>query len=142
MAFTVKVSGGGDFEISKEYVTSVKFTTDIPLDSNARTKDVGSTMIIKGKIATSVGGNPFDGTINMAKWSVIPAEKEDSYKSVIVENHSGGIVVRKYEMPNAFVVDYIEEYGNTEGVGTFTLMVKQKKDMLDKIKVEGDYSAG
>lgn len=46
MAFVVKIEGAEAFEISKECVKSVKMTTDIPLDSNARTKDVGATMVI------------------------------------------------------------------------------------------------
>lgn len=62
MAFVVKVEGTEAFEISKECVKSVKMTTDIPQDSNARTKDFGATMTIKGKILTAVGGDPFDST--------------------------------------------------------------------------------
>lgn len=38
MAFIVKVEGAESFEIAKECVRSVKMTTDIPLDSNARQK--------------------------------------------------------------------------------------------------------
>ena len=41
MAFVVKVEGAESFEIAKECVKSVKVTTDIPMDSNARTKDFG-----------------------------------------------------------------------------------------------------
>ena len=55
MAFKVTIEGAETFEISKECVKSVKVTTDIPLDSNARTKDVGATMVVKGKILTAVG---------------------------------------------------------------------------------------
>ena len=40
MAFVVKVEGAESFEIAKECVKSVKMTTDIPLDSNTRSKDV------------------------------------------------------------------------------------------------------
>ncbi len=50
-------------------------------------------------------------------------------------------VVRKYTYPNAFVVDYKEDYGDTEGVGTFTLIIKQKKDKMAQVTVEGGYSA-
>lgn len=50
MSFLVKVEGSESFEVAKECVRSVKVTTDIPLDSNARTKDVGATMVITGKI--------------------------------------------------------------------------------------------
>lgn len=39
MSFLVKVEGSESFEVAKECVRSVKVTTDIPLDSNARTKD-------------------------------------------------------------------------------------------------------
>ena len=48
---------------------------------------------------------------------------------------------RKYSFPNAFVVDYKEEYGDVEGTGTFTLMLKQKKDKISGVAVEGNYTA-
>ena len=41
MAFVVRVEGAETFEIAKECVKSVKTTTDIPMDSNARTKGIG-----------------------------------------------------------------------------------------------------
>ncbi len=75
MSYRVTIDGTESFEIAKECVRSVKFTTDIPLDSNARTKDVGSTLIITGRILTAVDGDPFDSTRKLALWSAIPAEK-------------------------------------------------------------------
>ena len=48
-------------------------------------------------------------------------------------------VVRKFYYPNAFVIDYIEDYGDTEGVGTFELIIKQKKDKIANVTVEGGY---
>lgn len=48
---------------------------------------------------------------------------------------------RKYCFPNAFVVDYKEDYGDEEEIGTFTLVIKQKKDKISTISVEGGYSA-
>lgn len=141
MAFVVKVEGAEAFEISKECVKSVKMTTDIPQDSNARTKDVGATMVITGKILTAVGGDPFDSTRKMALWSVVPAERADSYRKVTVEYVAAGIMERKYCFPNAFVIDYKEDYGDEAGIGTFTLVIKQKKDKFNAISVEGGYSA-
>ena len=142
MAFVVKVEGTETFEISKECVKSVKITTDIPQDSNARTKDVGCTMVVKGKILTSVDGDPFDSTRQLALWSVVPAEKADCYRNVEVEHVAAGIMERKYNFPNAFVVSYEENYGDQEGTGIFTLVIKQKKDKLDKVVVEGGYTVG
>lgn len=48
---------------------------------------------------------------------------------------------RKYCFPNAFVLDYKEEFGDVEGTGTFTLVLRQKKDKIASVAVEGNYSA-
>lgn len=142
MSLRVTVSGGpGDFEIAKECVRTVRMTTDIPTDSNARTKDVGSTMVLTGKILAAVDGDPFDSTRQLALWSAVPAEKADCYRNVTVEVIQGGIMERKYNFPNAFVVDYKEEFGHEEGTGIFTLVMKQKKDKLVNVSVEGGYPA-
>lgn len=140
MGFVVKVDGIESFEIAKECVKSVKMITDIPLDSNARTKDVGSTMIIKGKILTAVDGDPFDSTRQIALWSVVPAEQASCYRKVTVEYVAAGIMERKYCFPNSFVVDYKENYGDEAGTGIFTLIIKQKKDKIHNVTVEGGYS--
>lgn len=141
MSYKVTVEGLESFEIAKECVRSVEYTTDIPLDSNARTKDVGSTLTITGRILTAVDGDPFDSTRKLALWSAVPAEKSDCYRKVTVEHVAAGVMERKYFFPNAFVIDYKEEYDNGEGTGIFTLIIKQKKDKLANITVEGGYSA-
>lgn len=141
MSYRVTIDGTESFEIAKECVRSVKFTTDIPLDSNARTKDVGSTLVITGRILTAVDGDPFDSTRKLALWSAVPAEKSDCYRKVTVEHIAAGIMERKYYFPNAFVIDYKEDYGDGEGTGIFTLTIKQKKDKLNSITVEGGYPA-
>ena len=141
MSFIVTIEGGGTFEIAKECVKKVKYRTDIPLDSNARTKDVGSTLEISGKILTAVDGDPFDSTRNMALWSMVPAENAICYRKVTIEIITAGLVERKYYFPNAFVVNYKEKYGNIDGVGTFELCVKQKKDKLVGVTIDGGYPA-
>ena len=137
MSFLVKVEGLESFEISKECVKSVTMTTDIPLDSNARTKDVGATMVITGKILAALDGDVTDSTRKLALWSLVPAEKADCYRKVTVEHIAGSIMERKYSFPNAFVVDYKEEFGDVEGTGTFTLVLKQKQYNLIIITVKG-----
>lgn len=138
--FKMNVAGAEAFEVAKECIKSVQFTTDIPMDSNARTADVGTTMIVEGKILTAVDGDPFDSTRQLALWSAVPAEDSKCYRNVTVENIRGGVVERKYTFPNAFVVDYVESFGDTEGVGTFTLKIKQKKDKIEKVLIEGGYA--
>ena len=134
MSFLVKVEGSESFEVAKECVRSVNVTTDIPLDSNARTKDVGATMVITGKILAAL-----DGDITL--WSVVSAEKADCYRKVTVEHVAGGVMERKYCFPDAFVIKYSEDFDNKEGVGIFTLVLRQKKDKIASVAVEGNYSA-
>lgn len=141
MSLRVTVEGQESFEIAKECVKKVIYKTDIPLDSDARTKDVGSTMEISGKILTATDGDPFDSTRQLDLWSMVPAEDAACYRSVTVEVIAGGIVERKYTFPNAFVVNHKENYGNTDGVGTFTLTIKQKKDKISQIAIDGGYPA-
>lgn len=141
MSLRVTIAGQDSFDIAKECVRSVEYKTDIPLDSNARTKDVGSTLVISGKILTATDGDPFDSTRQLGLWSMVPAENASCYRNVTVEIINASIVERKYCFPNAFIVDYKEDFGNTDGVGTFTLVLKQKKDKLANIAIDGGYSA-
>ena len=141
MGFKVKIEGAETIDLSIESVQTVKLTTDTPEDSNARSKDVGSTMVISGKILTAVDGDPFDSTRKMGTWSLVPAEKADCYRKVTVEVISADQVIRKITYPNAFVVDYKENFGDTEGIGSFELVVRQKKDKLSTVTIEGGYSA-
>ena len=50
-------------------------------------------------------------------------------------------MVRKIMMPNAFVVDYTETYGNQSGTGVFMLKIKQKKEKVKEVTIEGGYQA-
>lgn len=140
MSLIVKIDGQQSFEVSKECVKKVKFQTEIPLDSNARTKDVGCCLEISGKILVATDGDPFDSTRQLALWSMVPAESAAAYRQVTVEIVEAGIIERKYTFPRAFVVDYEEDYGNKDGVGTFSIVIKQKKDKLDMVAIDGGYA--
>lgn len=140
MSLIVKIDGQQSFEVSKECVKKVKFQTEIPMDSNARTKDVGCALEISGKILVATDGDPFDSTRQLALWSMVPAEDAAAYRQVTVEIVEAGIIERKYTFPRAFVVDYKENFGSTDGIGTFNIVIKQKKDKLDMISVDGGYA--
>ena len=62
MGFTLKVEGPSTIDLGTISITRVKFRTDIPHDSNARSTDLGSTVEISGKILTAVDEDPFDST--------------------------------------------------------------------------------
>jgi len=131
-----------EITLEAESTREITFKVEIPQDSRARTKDVGVTMIVKGKIMpdTASAGNAADSTAKLMEWSVVPAEKKEAYKSVTVKVTSGGITTRQYELPNAFIVDYKEDFDNAEGVGEYTLIIKQMKNKLADVKVTGGFS--
>jgi len=131
-----------EISLEAESTEQLTFKVEIPQDSRARTKDVGVTMIIKGKIMpdTESAGNAADSTAKLMEWSVVPAEKKEAYRSVTVKVTSGGITTRQYELPNAFIVDYFEDFANSEGVGNFTLKIKQMKNKLADVKVTGGFT--
>ena len=133
------VEGITTIELGTTSITGVKVSTDIPHDSNARSTDLGSTITVTGKILTAVDGDPFDATRQLGLWALVPAENSDCYRKVTVEVIAASQVVRKYSYPNAFVVDYKEEYGDVEGIGTFKLIIKQKKDKMSNLKFEGGF---
>jgi len=139
MGFRVKIEGAESIDLNIESLLTVEFKTDTPDDSNARSTDLGTSLMITGKILTPVGGEAADSTIKLAQWSLVPAEKADCYRSVKVDVISASQVVRQFTLPNAFVVDYEEQYGDVEGVGTFKLYVKQKKDKTAAVKFEGGF---
>lgn len=142
MGFIVKIESAAEtINLSLESVQKVDFSTDTPKDSNARSTDLGATLTIAGKILTAVDGDPADSTVNLSLWSMVPVEKADCYRKVTVDVISAGQVVRQLYFPNAFVVDYQEVYGDTEGVGTFQLILKQKKDKLANVELNGGYPA-
>lgn len=136
MGFIVKVGGTS---LGVETVKTVDFEVDTPKDSNAKTTDMGVTMTITGKVLTMLDDGT-EETVDLALWSMVPAEKADCYRTVTVDVIAAGQVVRNYELKNAFVVEYDEIYGDTEGVGTFKLVVRQKKDKLKDVTINGGYS--
>ncbi|GAC41175.1 hypothetical protein [Paenibacillus popilliae] len=140
MGFVLKVEGSETIELGKDNIQHVIYNTASPDDSNAKSTDVGATMLISGKIITAINGEDADDTRKLGLWSRVPAQKADCYRKVTLDVISAEQVVRSICFPNAFVVDYKEAYGDTEGVGTFSLYIKQKKDKTEDATFEGGYA--
>ncbi|HHZ20093.1 MAG TPA: membrane-associated protease 1 [Firmicutes bacterium] len=141
MGFRLKIEGGETIELGSNNILTATYKTDTPDDSNARSTEVGSILEITGKILTATDGDQADDTMKIALWSLVPAVKADCYRKATLEVLNAGQMVRKVYFPNAFVVDYTEDFGADAGVGTFRLVIKQKKDKNDLVKIEGGYAA-
>ena len=141
MGFRLKITGGpSEISFDERSIKNVEFNSESAHDSNARATDVGVSVKIWGKMLYSLGGKSSDNTLNLAKWSQVPSEKSDCYRSAKIEVISASQVIRQYLIPNAFVMEYSEELDDETGVGTFYLHIKQKKDQNAEIKLDGGFS--
>lgn len=66
---------------------------------------------------------------------------DSNARATDLEVISAGQMVRKIDMNNVFVVDYIETFGDQAGTGTFTLKIKQKKEKVKEVAIEGGYAS-
>ena len=135
MGVRLSIEGSESIKLQETSITGIEFGADIPHDSNARSTDLGSTVLITGKILAAVDGETADDTSKLAKWSLVPAEKSDCYRKVQINVVSASQIVR----PNAFVVGYEEDFTDENGAGTFRLLIKQKKDKMSNLKFEGGF---
>lgn len=140
MGFRMKISGGAeDIVFDERSITKVDFCSSSPADSNARATDFGLTAKVWGKMLYKLGGEGSDATLGLAKWSQVPSEKADCYRSAEITAVSAGQIVRQFTLPNAFVMEYSEEVDDESGVGTFYIQMKQKKDENGAAKIEGGF---
>ncbi|MBQ7629887.1 MAG: hypothetical protein IJS81_06705 [Selenomonadaceae bacterium] len=141
MGFRLKVTGGKDVEMNEGILTGVNFISQTPENANARSTDLGVILKISGRINFSLGAELEDATVELANWALMPSDKADCYRNVQIQVVSGGQIVRQYTYPNAFVMDYTEDLNDEEGVGTWTLLLMQKKDLTDKVELKGNFEA-
>lgn len=140
MGFKLVVSGGTEnISLDERSIKTVVFRSDSAVDSNARATDFGITAEITGKMLFKLGADGDDGTLGLSKWSQVPSERADCYRNAQIDVVAAGQVVRKYTIPDAFVMQYDEELDDETGVGTFRLVIKQKKDENREVKIEGGY---
>ncbi|CAM3166234.1 hypothetical protein STFE110948_04840 [Streptobacillus felis] len=141
MGFKLNIKGSNDeFNVEQENIISVKFISDTQDSSNARSTDLSIGLEIEGKIIPSIGQNDIeDNTRKLLLWSLVSAEDLEAYKSITLEVVLAGNVVRKFLLSNAFLVDYNEYFDEKNGNGLFFLKIKQKKEKIKDIVIEGGY---
>ena len=140
MGFRMKITGGAEpIPCDERSILKVDFDSASAKDSNARATDYGLSVRVWGKMLYKLGGGDNDATLGLAKWSQVPSENADCYRSAEITVVSAGQVVRQFTLPNAFVVEYSEEVDDESGVGTFYINMKQKKDENAAARIEGGF---
>lgn len=139
MGFRFTVTGEKTLEFDETIITAVEFVSDTPDAANARSNDLGVILKVTGRINFSLGAEVDDSTDDLAEWALLPSDKADCYREAQVQVINGGQIIRQYKYPNAFVMGYTEDLDDGEGVGTFEILMKQKKDLTSKIELKGNF---
>ncbi len=137
MGFRLTIKGAEEVNLVETDIQTVSYITDSPDNSNAKATDYGCMLTVTGKILKEKAAE----TLKIGKWSLVPAEKADAYREVTLQVVAESQVIREIKLPNAFVVDFFEEYGHQEGIGEFKVVIKQKKDFNSKVQILGGYAA-
>ena len=141
MGFRLKVSGDKAIELNETQINNVEFLSTTPNASNARATELGLGVKVDGKINFSLGAEQEDATVELASWSVLPSDDAKCYRSVDLQVVNAGQVVRNYIFPHAYVLNYTEELDDEEGVGKFVLVIRQKRDLNEKVELKGGFEA-
>ena len=141
MGFRLKVSGDKAIELNETQINNVEFLSTTPNASNARATELGLGVKVDGKINFSLGAEQEDATVEIASWSVLPLDDAKCYRSVDLQVVNAGQVVRNYIVPHAYVLNYTEELDDEEGVGKFVLVIRQKRDLNEKVELKGGFEA-
>lgn len=136
MGLRVEVDG---IKLDEKAVETFEFISEVPEDANARTSHLAVTVKIKGKILTVLGGA--ESTIQIGDWARVAATDPTCYRNLKIKNVMQGQVTRQYELTKAFVVDYYEDFDIEQGVGTFTLIARQKRDNITDMTINGGFGA-
>ena len=138
MAYRFKIEGIHSANLQQENVSSFSVHTETPRNNDGRGVDTAVTMTLSGPIRSVDERALADETINLARWAT---EHDDAraYAQATATAVASGQVLRNNVYPNAFVVCYTEKFNIGSGVGTYNMVIRQKKDLLDKIENTGGY---
>ncbi|SFT34718.1 hypothetical protein SAMN02910356_00158 [Selenomonas sp. GACV-9] len=136
MGFRLQVSGAETIALDENMIRTAQTEMSTPADSRARASKCLSTIVVTGKLYAATEGNE---TMKLFNWAHCPAESADAYRDAVLTVVFAGNTFRQVHLSKAFVVDYQESYEDTEGFGTFRLVIRQKTDLVDKVTA-GDAS--
>lgn len=124
----------GGVTLDDKVVTGVEFTVLSPEDVDAKGVITCANITVTGNIL-----NEEDKTSELASWAADDVQTGYEYKNVSVKYKHDKVTVREYTLPNAFVVDYKETFGDHDGNGTFEISMNQQRQKLDMTEVNGGY---
>jgi len=138
MAYKFRLEGVHSANLPQENVKAFKIHTETPRTNDGRGTDTAVSMMLSGPIRSVADGAISDETLNLAKWAT---EYDDAkaYSVATATAVASGQVLRNSVYQSAFVVSYSEKFDVASGVGTYEMVLRQKKDLLETIENTGGY---
>ena len=134
MGFRMQITGAETIQLDENMIRTAETELFTPEESRARASKSLSTIVVTGKLYAEAEGNE---TMKLFNWAHVPAESKDAYRDVTLTVIFAGKTFRQVHLSKGFVVDYQERYEDTEGFGTFRLVVRQKTDVVDQVTAGG-----
>ena len=138
MAYKFKLEGIHSATLPQENVKSFRAHTETPRTNDGRGTDTAVTMTLSGAVRSVDDNAITDETINLARWAT-EYDEAKAYSQATATAEASGQVLRNDVYPNAFVVSYSEKFDIGAGVGTYSMVLRQKKDLLEMIQNTGGY---
>lgn len=137
-AYLKIIGKGKTITVDEKHIISIKYEVITPDDSNARSVDVIYKLTVTGRIIPEIGGSSGEGILALDEWSRVQ-HGIDLYRTIDAGYTAEGYTVRNYNFNKGFVQDYIEDYDDQHGTGTFKIEICQKKDHNHCVTIEGGF---
>lgn len=127
----------GDKTIELKEIDSARFEYDSPDDAREKASTSNMTLIVTGAISDETDGVTL-ALIN--EWVKLEGQEAGAYCKVTLKViGTEGRCVREYVFPQAFAVDYFEEFAQSNGTGNFTMKIRQRREKLANTQFLGGY---
>ncbi|MHA4987664.1 hypothetical protein [Cetobacterium somerae] len=120
----------GEIIITEKYIKSCKFQYDTPDTASMKSNEINVKLIIEGELKKETS----EEAKKIAQWALMKTGK-DVYRKVIVFMKDNDEIVREFELSQAFAIDYEENYYKEANLTLFKLLVAQKRDKIEEVKV-------
>lgn len=136
MGFTLTIEGSEKLFYGENIISGVQVNYHSPSDSRVKSTNTWMNLIITGKLTT--GGRIVNSdTIKLYEWAQVSAGGSKVYSKVTVDIiGASNCKYRTITLNNAFIEDYKERHNAYDGVGYFTLEVRQKADKIYEVTAE------
>lgn len=148
MGFALRVEGldtGECIELEDEALVSIEYRHNTVDSTKARSTNMEYVLNIGERISPFFEKNNElfqQSLLKTIGWAHLPyAPETDYYRKVSIVYEKEEQIVRELNFSKAYVLNYIENYDDQNGMGTFQLVLGQKKDELEKINFGEDLQA-